>query len=91
MYFLVGTNGTVRCRRAGKYDANADQTLRLRRNSDLLFNRPSVESSEKTRVYIRYGTSNGQHSGIEARKRKKERNRAIEVVCQRTAKVWIRR
>lgn len=91
MYFRVGTSGTVLCSRAGKYEAKADQILDLLRNSDLRRSRPSVESSEKMRVYIKYGMRSGQKSGIEASKKKNERNKAIAVVCQRTESVCIRR
>lgn len=91
IYFRVGTRGTVLCSRAGKYEANADHILDRRRNDDLRRRRPSVESSEKMRVYIKYGTNKGQQSGIEARRKKNDRNRAMAVVCHRTANVCMRR
>lgn len=91
MYFRVGTRETVLCSRAGKYEAKADHTFDRRRNSDLRRSLPSVESSENMRVKTRYGTSSGQKRGIEARKKKKDKNNAMEVVCHRTASVCMRR
>ena len=91
MYFLVEVSSTVRCRRAGKYEAKRLQNLLRLKNSDRRDNVPEVASLLKMSVYMRYGMRSGHASGMAQSRKKIERKMGIDMVCQSTAIIWRRR
>ena len=91
MYFLCLSSSTVRCRRAGKYDAKADHILELRSAFERRESVPEVDELLQTKLYTRYGTRSGQVKGIAQRKRNVDRASAIDSEWRRTAKVCSRR
>jgi hypothetical protein len=84
-------SSTVRCSRAGKYEAKRLQNLLRLIRSDRRDNVPDVASLLKMREYMRYGMRSGHASGMAQRRRKRERKMGIDTVCQSTASVCKRR
>jgi hypothetical protein len=84
-------SSTVRCSRAGKYEAKRLQNLLRLTRSDRRDNVPDVASLLKTREYMRYGMRSGHASGMAQRRKKMERKMGIDMVCQSTASVCKRR
>ena len=79
IYFLVGGKDAERCRRAGKYDANRDQTGEDRRRLERWESVPEVPALEN-RMYKRYGRRSGQVRGMAAKRKKVVRKQAMHKV-----------